>query len=175
MLLTASVGFALYNVIQGGGNMHVALFIVLFVLAMVVGMVLSFLVIYAAGYVVIEEYPFKDAVVAAWHLFMDHWLVSLEVSVLLLIANIIVGGLAALGLVLFVGEMAVVWAGTLLIGSDLVQQIGFFFGTALIVVYWAFLGSSLMVFTTSVWMHLFMKMHKTGVKSRVLHFLGVRK
>jgi len=174
MLLAASVGFALYNVIQGGGTWHVVLFVVLFVLAMIVGMALSFLVIFAAGYVVIEEYSFKDSVAAAWHLFTGHWLVSLEVSFLLFIANIIVGGLAALGLVLFVGEMAVVWAGTLLIGSSIVQQIGFFFGTALIILYWAFLGSSLMVFTTSVWMDLFMKMHKKGIKSRVLHLLGKR-
>ncbi len=175
LVLAAAVGFAMYNVIQGGGTGHTVLFVTLFVLAMIVGMVLSFLVIYAAGYVVIEEYSFGDACKAAWRLFTDHWLVSLEVSFLLLLANVIVGGLAALGLVLFVGEMAVVWAGTLLIGSSIVQQIGFFFGTLLIVLYWAFLGSTLMVFTTSVWMDLFMKMHKKGIKSRVLHALGMRK
>lgn len=175
MLLAAAVGFAMFNVIENGGTGDTALFIVLFVLSMIVGMVLSFLVIYAAGYVVIEEYAFGDACRAAWRLFVDHWLVSLEVSVLMLVANIIVGILAALGLVLFVGEMAIVWAGTLLIGSSVVQQVGFFLGTMLIVLYWAFLGSTLMVFTTSVWMDLFMKMHKKGIKSRVLHFFGMKK
>ena len=175
IMLAGIVGFALYSVVQGGGGISSIWFVVLFVLAMIVGMVLSLFVIYAAGYIVIEEYSFGDACRGAWRLFMDHWLVSLEVSFLMLIANIIVGGLAALGLVLFVGEMAVVWAGTLLIGSPIIQQIGFFFGTVLIVVYWAFLGSTLMVFTTSVWMDLFMKMHKKGITSRVLHLLRVRK
>ncbi|MBP9761394.1 MAG: hypothetical protein KBD15_04105 [Candidatus Magasanikbacteria bacterium] len=174
LLVTALVGFALYSVIQEGTLAQEIVFISLFLLSVAVGLFISFFVMYAAGYVVQEKYSFIKSCEASWNMCKAHWVVSLEVGILLLLVNVLAALFGVIGVIFFAAQIAAIWAGGLVLGSVVFQQIGFWFTTFLFILYIVFLGSFLSVYTTSVWMFVFQKMHTKGIVSRVLHFFGHR-
>jgi len=149
-------------------------FLLTFILASIVGLVLSFLVIYAAGYVVVEEYKLGSAIHAAWRMFMDHWLVSVEVGLMVLLFNGVFAVLALLGIMVFFFPAVLVWFFAIITANAFLFTLGFIIAVVLFVAYAMLLASVFTVFTTSIWTYLFMKMHRAGVKSRVLHWLTYR-
>lgn len=151
------------------------LFILVFALAALVGIILSLLAVYAVGYIVVEEYSFTSALVEAWRLAMKHWLVSLEIGVVLLAMNMVLMLIVMLGLfVLFIPAM-ILWMLSAIVGSTLllgfVTSISLLFTTLFIM----WIGAFFTVFATTAWTYLFMRMHKKGIKSRLLHWLGRKK
>ncbi len=145
------------------------LFLLLFVIAALVGMVLSFLVIYIAGYVVVEKYPLSWAIASAWKMFIKHWLVSVEVGAIILVLNVVVGIIALLGFFIFFLPTLITWFIAILGASSALWIIGLVIGALLFVLFIIFLGSVFTVFTTSVWTYLFMKMHRVGIMSKIAH------
>lgn len=174
LILSAAVGWATINVVLEGGVGDTFLFLFIFLLACVVGFLLSFLAVYAAGYVVVEEYSFGEALAAAWKLFKDHWLVSIEVGGIILLCNLGVTILVLLGLFLFFVPAMMVWVIAMALGSGVLFVGALVVSLILATIFTIFLASLLSAFTTSVWTYLFMKMHKHGVHSRILHWLGHR-
>jgi hypothetical protein len=171
LVMAGIVGLATVGLATSGSVGGTVFFTLSFSFALIFGMILSFLAVYAAAYVVIEEMSFGDAVFSAWRLFANHTLVSLEVGLLLLLANVVAGVLAIAGMLLFVVHMGLFFALTLIIGSQLVWFLGAFIGVLGLILLVTFLGTILTVFATSVWTYLFVRMHKKGVKSRVMHML----
>ncbi len=146
-------------------------FLLTFILASIVGLVLSFLAIYAASYVVVEEYKLGPAIHSAWRMFTDHWLVSVEVGLMVLLFNGVLAILALLGIMVFFFPAVLVWFFAIITANAFLFTLGFIIAIVLFVAYAMLLASVFTVFTTSIWTYLFMKMHKVGVKSRVLHWL----
>jgi len=168
--LAVVIGWATANVFLDPSGGDLWMFVAIFLLASLVGLVLSFLAIYAIGYVVVEEYGFVDAVSAAWHLFTDHWLVSLEVGLIVLVFNALLALVGVFGVFVFFIPSLILWVVSLLVGSGGLLLGGFLLGLLLSIFWIVFLGSVFSVFTTSVWTYLFMAMHKKGVKSRLIHW-----
>ncbi len=171
-LLGAAVGFATINVVLGGSAADMWLFFFVFLLAALVGIFLSFLVVYAAGYIVVEEYSVGRAIHAAWRLFFDHWLVSIEAALVVLFGYFVLFILAAVGMFILFLPSILIWLIAATISSYLLFSIGLILGTIIFGIYIIFLGSLFTVFTTTVWTDLFMRMHKKGLKSRVLVWMG---
>jgi len=146
-----------------------ALFLLLFILAALVGMVLSFLVVYVAGFVVVEKYPLSWAIPAAWKMFIKHWLVSVEVGVIILVLNVLVSAVALIGFIVFLVPTLITWFIASVISNGILWMAGLVIGCSLFVLFIIFLGSVFTVFTTSVWTYLFMKMHRVGIVSKILH------
>lgn len=78
------------------------LYIVAFVVTTVMSLVFSLLAMYAIAYVMLEGMSFGQAVQKALTLFARHWLVSLELALLLYGLNLL-AGLAALAAILALG------------------------------------------------------------------------
>lgn len=166
---------AIARVIEPGA-MNDVLFMVAFFATAVVGMVLSLLLVYAVGYVVIEEYSVGKALFASWKLFRAHILVSFEVGLILLFMNVAVVVLLIAGLVyIFFLPVVVTTSLASFFGGVALVKAGVGFGYMLFLVYAMTLGAVFTVFVTSVWTYLFTKMHKHGVSSRVLHYIGLKK
>lgn len=140
-----------------------------FVLAALVGMFVSFLCIYIAGYVVVENYPLSWALPAAWRMFCKHWLVSFEVGLIVLGLNVLISLVAILGLLVLSIPTFLTWFVTMLAGNSILWFLGSVISPFLFVVFIVWLGSVFTVFNTSVWTYLFMKMHKVGIVSRIAH------
>jgi hypothetical protein len=166
------VGFALVNGMVDATLTDLFLFILLFVLAVSVSLVVSFVCVYAVLYVVIEEYPFVGALRQAWRLFMAHRIVSLEIGLIVLLSDVVVSVLLlAFFSVVLVPTLYIWLSVVLLLSLPLsVISVGVIATLSLLVV--VFTGAIMTVFSTALWSYLFMRMHKEGIVSRVLHAAG---
>ncbi len=171
----AVVGFALVNGMVDATLSDLFLFIMLFVLSVLVAMVVSFVSVYAALYIVIEEYPPMAALHKAWRLFMDHRIVSLEVGLIVLAADVVVSVLLLAFFSVILVPTIYLWSSVIMLLSMplFVLSIGIIATMMLLLI--AFVGSGMTVFTTALWSYLFMRMHKEGIVSRVLHAAGAYK
>ncbi|MFA5937254.1 MAG: hypothetical protein WC822_05275 [Candidatus Paceibacterota bacterium] len=174
MALAAIVGWSAYAAIALATPASLLLFLLLFLVAMAVGLFLSFFVIYAAGYIVVEEYDLGEALAAAWRLTASHWLVSLEIGMIFFVLNILLALAAVVGIVLLLVPAALLWFVAILLGNQVLfgAVVGLLGLSFVAVVMW--MGSVFTVFSTSVWTHAFMQMHRYGLKSRVVHWLSHR-
>ncbi len=172
VLLALLIGWATVSVILEASVLEVGIFLFLFILVMLVGMLVSFLAVYAAAYIVVEEYSFGKAISAAWQLFTNHWLVSFEVGLIVLVLNLVLAAVTVFGFLVFFFPTLLMWFIAALIGNASLWLIGVIVGLILFLLFILLLGSVFTVFVTSVWTYLFMKMHQAGIKSRILHLLG---
>jgi hypothetical protein len=172
LVVNSFVALSLLIVFKSINVWTLSSFVFALIFALVVGMTISFLAVYASGYVVVEEYSFTESLVASWKLFTHHPLVSIEVGFLLLIINFGVMLLGMLALfIFFVVPIAVFWFLAILLGATMLKIVGIIFATIMSVLALMFIGSLLSAFTLSVWTDLFMRMHKEGIKSRLVHFI----
>ena len=113
----------------------------------------------------IEKYNIRDAIVSAWRLFLNHWLVSLEVGVLLLLLYIAVLFGIAVVVALCTAEVFLLTILSALFGGIWFWVALEWLLVAISVVIAVYLLVMVYIFSTTVWVYLFMKMHNTGVKS----------
>ena len=163
--LTCGIGITLLAALRQGSTMSINVFFGVFAVAVVLGIILSFLVVYATAYVVIEKYNIRDALVSSWRLFLNHWLVSLEVGVLMLLLYIAVLFGIAVVVVLCTAEVFLLTILSALFGGIWFWVALEWLLVAISVVIAVYFLVMLYIFSTTVWVYLFMKMHKTGVKS----------
>ena len=146
------------------------LFAVSLVLLLLLSLFVSILSIYALCYVVIEGKGIGGAIKKSWQLFSRHILVSLEVGVVLLLLNfVLLAIIAASAFVAFL-PATFIW---LIAGATNIVALaaaGFLLGMFLWLVFLGFIAGFFNAYTTSAWAFLFMKMHKEGINSRVIHF-----
>ncbi|MCF6276923.1 MAG: hypothetical protein L3J07_03715 [Candidatus Magasanikbacteria bacterium] len=172
LLVTSFVTLSLLIMYSSANIFTFSSFVVTLVLALISGMLISFLAIYAAGYVVVEEYSFVESIVAAWRLFTHHPLVSIEVGLIIMILNFAVMLLGFLAIFFFfLIPLAVFWFLSILTGVIALKMVGIIFGFVITLFIVMTLGSVFTAFATSVWTDLFMRMHKEGVKSKLVHFI----
>lgn len=138
------------------------------------GIIISFLSLYAIAYIVVEEYRFQEAIGAAWRLFADHWMVSIEVGVILFFIHTLVGLAAVSALSIFIFPIIGGYTFSIVFGTSALVTASILISGFLYILFIFFVGSLLTIFTISTWTHLFMKMHRHGIGSRVVHFLKMK-
>ncbi|MFH1286717.1 MAG: hypothetical protein ABII02_03115 [Candidatus Magasanikbacteria bacterium] len=171
IIVFLSVALTATSVASATSSLNIVLFFISFFLAIFIGMIISLMLVYAVGYVVVEKYTFSQSISGAWRLFHDHPLVSIEVGLVLLFANVVVAVITIFGIFLLFLPAIILWFVGVLAGSYLAFSIAFFIGVMASILYVMLVGSVFTVFTTSTWTYLFMHMHKNGVKSRIMHWL----
>jgi hypothetical protein len=169
-LLGACLVWCTYNAIVHNSFLNIMCFLLVFVFACLAGLFISFYVIYAAGYVVVEEYSLWNSLKSAWRLFIGHWLVSLEVGFILMFLNLLLGLVVLFAIFLIFIPNIVLWIISGLIGSSLLFAFSAIVSFFVFLIFLLFIGSLFTIYTTSVWTYLFMEMHKKGVASRVFHW-----
>jgi hypothetical protein len=170
MCLTVFVGWGAWSAVTGSySGWAVVIFFLIFLLAIIVGFALSFLTIYAAGYVVVEEYSFLKSLKASWRLFVDHWLVSVEVGLIIILTNVILFVILLVGFLVLFFPTLILWAVSFATAKVGLYLAGILIGLLLFTIYAVLVVAIHTVFTTSVWTYLFMKMHKHGLKSKIVH------
>lgn len=166
-LLVLMVGRTTYYFILEPGTLNTILFVFSILLSLLLGSILSLWVTYAAGYIMVEEQKLKNALASSMSLLKSHGLVSLEVAVLMLGVNVLVTMVAIILVLLYKIEIGLVAVIALTTNSLAVWSIGTTFSSLLLTAFLIILGSFVMVYSTVVWMYLFMKMHRQGVIPRL--------
>ncbi len=146
--------------------------IVMLALTVILGLIITVVSIYASGYAVIDEKSLQISFKNAWKLLHDHLLVSLEISIILtLIDLLLIAAFAALLSFSFLPSLFI-WIVAGAFGSQALALFGAFFGFIVMLLIIAIIGAIYNTFYTSVWMYLFMKMHHQGIISRFMHHVG---
>lgn len=140
--------------------------------SVILGWVVCAVTVFASGYTVIDGKPLGSAFKKAWKLFHDHLLVSLEISAILTIVDLIlILVFAAIVSFSFLPSLFV-WLLAGAFGSTALAIFGMIFGFVIFIIALVILGAVYNTYYTSVWMYLFMKMHHEGIMSRLFHHVG---
>ncbi len=172
-LMLSALALVTYDLITAFDFSSVANFFFL-ILVLSTGLLLGFSVssvgIYTAGYIIEEEESLIDSLVLACALFKKHILVSLEISILLLLLNIVlIAGIFWLSTIVLVPSFFL-WLVGGFTGLRGLFAVGLALAAFLFLVAIAIAGGLFNAYTTATWMYLFMKMHKHGLESRLTHY-----
>ncbi len=164
---------AVVSLIRNTGASNMTYSLIFFILGTFIALIVSTVTIYAAGYVVEDESGLIEAIIKGWNLFAGHMLVSLELSLIFFVFDVILVAvtLALSTLVLIPTFVLSLVAG--FTGLTGLITVGIFISLIIFILFIVLIGSVYNAFTISAWTYMFMKMHREGVRSRVLHFLGL--
>lgn len=149
-----------------------AALVVIFSAGVFCALIISAVTIYAAGFVVIEREGVLAAFRDGWNLLRRHFLVSLELSlILLLIDAALIVFITMVAIWFFVPSFILTMVAGFTGWGGLVS-VGIAVSTALLLVFLALLGSFYNTFITTAWIYAFMKMHREGVTARLFRWFG---
>lgn len=142
----------------------------LLVIIIIIALMVSSVTIFASGYTVIDDRGLKQSVRDGYKLFKKHFLVCLELSLLLLFIDfLLVAVVFALASVLFLPAAAVSMA-AVFVSSPALAVFGVLFSLLLTVAAVMLVGAIYNAFYIGAWMYLFMEMHHNSILSRVRNF-----
>lgn len=158
-------------ILRNDGLASIFLLVMVGALAILIALLLEATMIYASGYILLENKSIKKSLRQGWELLSDHLMLSLELGLVLVFLNVLFLGVAVYGsFVAFVPSL-IVWILAGLTGFNALVAFGMYTGmiiyTAIILVAAGIFNA----FVTCAWVYLFMKMHHEGVMSRTVIFL----
>ena len=165
--------FSLPIVWLGLGNLGFASIIgliIVFALFGIISFLIAILTIYTLLYIILEDLSLSSAIVAAWRLFKNYWLISLEMLLLqFLIIALIVGLVTLLISVLVV---TIVVFGIVLLAN---QQVDIMASVPIVMLYligilYLILGSVYTMFNLLSWSLMFVGLEKAKPNSRLTQF-----
>lgn len=135
-------------------------------------LVYSIVYIYSLGYIVIDNKKPIEAVNLGWQLFSKHVLVSIEVGLIMMLLNLVLVVIGVTVVLVALIPATLIWVTAGIFSIDSLAIFGFTVGMLV----WLFLilmaAAAFNAFNVSAWTYLFIKMHKEGVVSRVVHHIG---
>lgn len=148
-----------------------AVFLAMSVVVLVVGLSAVFLTLYAVCYVSLHDKSLKEAVLDAWALFLDHWLVSLEMAIIMFAIGFLFGLAAVAGLLLLSTPVFLSLILSVLSSNPGLLLGGITIGFVALVMWVLWLAAVYTTFAMSAWTVLFMQMSRHGFSSKMLHWI----
>ena len=139
------------------------------VLVLLASLFFSIISIYTLCALVIEGKGFVSAIKKSWVIFSRHVLVSLEVGILLMLLNfLLIAIIAAAAFFAFLPAI-LIWLAAGITNTVILAAVGLVLGIFLLLALIVLIAGFFNAYTTSAWVFLFMKMHKEGIPSRLVH------
>lgn len=143
-------------------------YVIAFLILLPVALVITFIIKYAMAYIVVRGSGFFESISQGWHLFMDNWLISLEMAFILFFISLLAG--LAIGLIIL--ALLVPFALLAFILLKIVSTAAFWLvvmlGFAVIMAVIIIAGSVLTVFQISSWTGLFVELIGKGGISKIV-------
>ena len=143
----------------------------IFLIGIVSGVVVNFLMIFVSAFLVLEKYDWKKAAAAAWRLFLKHWLVSLEMALVMFVIYLLVGLFLAVGaLIIMIPVVAtVIFARFVMLPGlgDVAVFAGSLLAVCLVLLAAGFLGT----FHVGSWVLLFQRMKQDTAVSKLVRLV----
>jgi len=159
------------TVLKTNAAVSISLYIVGFIIFVPLAIALSFIIKYAIAYVVIRGSGLVDSLKQGWQLFMDNWLISFEMALILFFINFAVG----LIIVLCILTLAVPFLFLGFIFYYLASLAGFWLIAIVALLSFLLLivlgGAMLAVFQISSWTGLFLELIKGGGTPKIMRVL----
>lgn len=170
VLLLAVFGLALNHFFSSRTLPHNFLFAISLVLVLFVSLFISIISIYTLCALVVDGKGLGAAISKAWAIFSRHMLVSLEVGILLMLFNFLLVIAIVAGAFFAFLPAVLIWLAAGITNLIVLAAVGLALGVFLLLVFMVLIAGFFNAFTTSAWVFLFMKMHKEGIPSRLIHF-----
>ena len=139
-------------------------------LILFISLFISVIFIYTLCALVIDGKGVRAAVAKAWGILSEHTLVSLEVGLLLMLLNFLLVIAIATGAFFAFLPAMLFWLAAGITNTLVLASFGFALGVFLWLVFIVLIAGFFNAYTTSAWVFLYMKMHKEGIPSRLVHF-----
>jgi hypothetical protein len=162
------IGLPLLFIIIRDSAFSALIYTVLFVIFFPIATGLALMLKYAIAYKVLENTSFVKSVKKAWRLFLNNWLVSLEMAVILFLISLLASGLVLL--VLFLALMPLLLLGLMFNAIWLITLVMLI---AIIVI--ALAGSLLTTFQVTTWTTLFLRLRDKGAAAKLERLFGRQK
>jgi hypothetical protein len=147
------------------------IYVLLFVIFVSMAIILGLIFRYSIAYIVIKKENFLNSLKLGWTLFLENWLVSIEMALILLAINLAVYSIALLFGLLFIGFvlfMALLLAQYLALALFwIVLSIGFLIGFVLLLLF----QSILTTFYISSWTTLFIELIGKKGSSKIIRIV----
>ncbi len=142
----------------------------LLVVVILAALIVSSITVFASGYTIIDNRNLKIALQNGFKLFKKHFLVCLEVSILLLFIDFLLVAIIIAMLSVFFLPTALFSLIAVTAGSPLIAAIGVILSLVLTIVAVILIGAVYNTFYSAAWMYLFMEMHHNSILSHFRNF-----
>lgn len=179
LLITAAVGIAawpLHLILVGRAPVWLTLaFPLIFIGVICFILACSFLSFYAVSFILLEKKELLEAIAQSWRLFMNHWLVSIEMAGITFLASMVAGLAVLVGIALLAVPFSLVAALAFVYATPILSIASIFVSSLLALMFVFYIGSLLATFQTAAWVILFMRMRDGRAGSKLLRLFRVVK
>lgn len=152
-------------------NFWTLLFLILsFTAIILLSLTVSSITAYASGFAIIDNKNFWDGIKKGALLFKEHFLISLEISLIMLILDLVLASIISTIVILVFIPAAVLWFIAGLFNSLFLLNFFILLIILTITILVVLIGGFYNAFNTGTWMYLFMKMRHEGIFSRFGQF-----
>lgn len=179
LLIVSSVGLAvwpLHLILAGSaGAWLTVLFPFIFLGVVCFILTCSFLSFFSASFILLEKKELPDAIARSWELFLDHWLVSVEMAGITFLASLAAGFLVFFGVVILAVPFSLAAALSFVYVVPIIGIVSIFISSFLALMFVFYIGSLLATFQTAAWVILFVRMREGRAGSKLLRLFKVIK
>ena len=140
---------------------------VMFLLGVAVAVVSSFLMVLTSAYLTLKRYTFGKSLKMAWQLFLNHWLVSLEMAVVIFFVNVLFGLISVAGMVVIAIPTFLFVMMGIFIFLPVLTNVAFFLGGLLAILLILWIAGFLGAFHAVSWTLLFKRMEEGKAISKI--------
>ncbi len=135
--------------------------IISFLIFVPFAVIVSFLVKYSVLYVVVNNLSYWESIKKSWKLFINNWLVSLEMAVVIFIINVVSGAVIIMfNFLITIPFVSMVYL-SLQIDAEYLFWLGIIGGSAVFLIVLFVLGAILSTYQSSAWTLLFVQLNES--------------
>ena len=169
LLLSIFIGPLLVVLIAKGAKLSLLLTLLAIVIFVPIAIIIGFVTKYAIAYVVLKKQKYWEAISNGWKLFLNHWLVSVEMALIVLVINIALAFLLGILSIIVISPF-------ILIGltSNIPQMLYILMGGSIgvIAIVFFFAAAVFATWQNSAWTLLFIKLDKGGVFPKIVRWVA---
>lgn len=166
-LSVAPLGLIMAN--QAGSGM-IVLYPLIFLFSILAILICSFLLVYAVAFVVLEDYTFGQAVKESWRLFISHWLVNVEMAVIIFFINLLAGAAMIAAGIIIGAPVLVLFLFSIFIQFPPLATAAVAIGLLLFILCVILIASVMGAYQVAAWVLLFRRMHAGSAVSKLMRW-----
>ena len=157
--------------IAQGAKISMFLTLVMVVIFVPIAIIIGFVAKYAVAYIVLQKKKFWEALADGWKLFIQNWLISLEMALIVFVVNAALAFILILISVILVSPFMLLG---LISGSSQVLYIIMGGAIAIIAIIFMFSAAIFSTWQNTAWTLLFIKLEKGGVFPKIVRWVAAK-
>ncbi|MEK9182950.1 MAG: hypothetical protein AAB849_00365 [Patescibacteria group bacterium] len=150
----------------------IALYPLVFLFSILAILVCSFLLIYSTAFIILEDYRWGEAIKESWRLFIGHWLVNLEMAVIIFFINFLAGLVTIIAAAVIGIPALIVFLFSLFIQFPPLATVAVVLGLLLFVLVVLLISSVMGAYQVAAWVLLFRRMHAGTAVSKLIRLVS---